>query len=238
MTHREQSEAYAAEALAARAGLDWETFARCLCRQLGYARDKMVRGERLCNDPWDRAHLRTIVAALAPDHPLMKRHSIEMETSGKTDTRQVRGMTPREFDEFRTQFNLDCEKVLLSKGHDYAGENDRHRNFKQAAEAAGVSPLTVWAIFMKKHWDSVMTYVREGGVQSEPILERFKDLRNYIDLGAGLVKWLESQKIAAQDAYYNGVPTISDAEYDQLKRKVTANATLGDRTAAVLGDAR
>lgn len=219
-SHREQSAAFAAEAVAARGDLDWETFARCLARQLGWARDKMLRGEAVCGDPWDKAHLRTVAQGLAPDHPLIQRFKNEMEAAGKTDSRQVRGMTPPEFEQFRTQFNLECESILLRKGHDYAGENDRHRNFKQAAEAAGVSALTVWGIFFKKHLDSIFTYIREGGVQSEPILERFKDARNYIDLGAGLVAWLEShraQTVGAPDTY---------------------NAIVGDQTKAVLGDAR
>jgi hypothetical protein len=230
-SHREQSAAYTEEVLQSRGGLDWESFARCLARQIGWSRDKLERGERVCNDPWDQAHLRTMAAALAPDHPLLKRFQNEMDASGKTDHRAVRGMTPREFDEFRTQFNLDCEKVLLTKGHDYAGEGDRHRNFKQAAEAAGVSPLVCWAIFMKKHWDSIMTYVREGGVQSEPIMERFKDLRNYVDLGAGLVHWLEQQKAPAPELGQ----LLAEVAVDAYKSR---NASLGGRTEARLGDAR
>ena len=84
--------------------------------------------------------------------------------------------------------------MLLKKGSDYSGMNDRHRNFKEAGSSAGVSPLVAWWIFFKKHLDAIATYVREGKVQSEPIQERFKDARNYLDLGAALVRDVEEKK--------------------------------------------
>jgi hypothetical protein len=103
-------------------------------------------------------------------------------------------MTNDDFTAFRQLLNAQCEDIMLKKGSDYSGVHDRHRNFKEAAKAMGVSPLVVWGIFMKKHLDSIFTYVREQKVQSEPILERFKDVRNYIDLGAALVAEIELEK--------------------------------------------
>lgn len=49
----------------------YRALAANLLKQMAWARDKMERGEKLCKDPWDRAHLRTVVQALALDHPLL-----------------------------------------------------------------------------------------------------------------------------------------------------------------------
>lgn len=96
-------------------------------------------------------------------------------------------MTPVEFEKFREALNKDCEEILLRKGHDYAGPQDRFRNFRETAREVGIPAAKVWWIFFQKHLHAISTFVRDGEVQSEPIMERFKDARNYLDLGAGLV---------------------------------------------------
>lgn len=53
---------------------DYRTLASLLIEQLAWARDKMERGEKLCKDPWDRAHLRTVTMALVLDHPKIIKH--------------------------------------------------------------------------------------------------------------------------------------------------------------------
>jgi hypothetical protein len=98
------------------------------------------------------------------------------------------------FTRFREELNRSCEDILLKKGADYSGPTDRHRNFKEGATALGLRPLQVWAVFFKKHLDALFTYVREEKVQSEPILERVKDARNYLDLGAALIQEIEDGK--------------------------------------------
>ena len=78
--------------------------------------------------------------------------------------------------------------ILKVKGHDYSGEVDRVANFKRVGENLGITPATALAVYMHKHWDSIMTFVREGKVQSEPIVGRLDDMHNYLYLLEGLIK--------------------------------------------------
>lgn len=77
---------------------------------------------------------------------------------------------------------LSCEDILRKKGGDYADHSDIFDNFRRHARTLDVNPELIWAVYASKHWDAIMTYVRTGKVQSEPILDRLRDLRNYVDL--------------------------------------------------------
>lgn len=98
-------------------------------------------------------------------------------------------MNANEFREFRDTFNVKCEEALRLKGAAYVrGAEDRLANFKRAAEAVGVPPLTAWAIYFQKHVDAIMFYVKTGKEGPEGVEENLKDARNYVDLGLALVK--------------------------------------------------
>jgi hypothetical protein len=75
-----------------------------------------------------------------------------------------------------------------TKGHDYAGDEDALDNFKRNALSLGLTPEQVWAVYAAKHWDAIMTYVREGAVQSEPVEGRLLDVILYCHLMLGLVR--------------------------------------------------
>lgn len=77
--------------------------------------------------------------------------------------------------------------INRTKGHDYAGEEDALSNFKRNAARLGMTPIQVWAIYFYKHLDAIETYVREGGVASEPIEGRIRDAILYLYLLRGLV---------------------------------------------------
>jgi len=97
-------------------------------------------------------------------------------------------MTNEEFIKVRNSLNHLCETTLLNKGKEYTvGSEDRLANFKSLSKSLGLSPLQVWAVYWKKHVDSILNYVREGKTHSEPIHMRFVDCRNYIDLGLALI---------------------------------------------------
>jgi len=79
--------------------------------------------------------------------------------------------------------------LLKTKGADYTRHSaDRLANFKRNAEAVGVDPLIVWAIYAGKHWDAVMAFIKSGKTESEPIEGRLDDLHNYLYLLEGLVE--------------------------------------------------
>lgn len=70
------------------------------------------------------------------------------------------------------------------KGRDYSGEDECFSNFRRHAAELGLEPQQIWAVYASKHWDAVMTYVREGQNDhykpSEPIAGRIDDLILYL----------------------------------------------------------
>ncbi len=85
------------------------------------------------------------------------------------------------------------KNLLRVKGGEYAGSVDRLANFKRGAELTGAHPLQVLFIYMSKHYDAVMTYVKDQAVgqvreRSEPIEGRLDDLINYCILAKALIK--------------------------------------------------
>ena len=95
-----------------------------------------------------------------------------------------------------SEFNLlvDAARVrqdhlLKVKGADYTRHSeDRLSNFKRNAEAVGLSPVQVWAVYAGKHWDAIMAFVKTGKTESEGIEGRLDDLHNYLYLLEGLLK--------------------------------------------------
>lgn len=102
-------------------------------------------------------------------------------------------MNQREFEALCKRIQADTVDILVSKGAEYAGSEDRLANFKRGAASTGVEPLTVLHVYMAKHWDSVSSYVRakqrgEEPKLSEPIIGRFYDLINYAVLAIALIE--------------------------------------------------
>lgn len=94
-------------------------------------------------------------------------------------------------DEFLAMLDGDYKAIVeinRTKGHDYAGADDALSNFKRHAVELGMTPEQIWAVYASKHWDSVLTYVREGDVKSEPIDGRLHDLILYAFLLLGLIR--------------------------------------------------
>lgn len=86
-------------------------------------------------------------------------------------------------DEFNELVDLNKKK-----GKDYAGDEDALRNFKEAAERLGVTPLQVWAVYADKHWQAILSYAAGNTDASEPIVGRVRDLLVYGFLLLGLLQ--------------------------------------------------
>jgi hypothetical protein len=72
-------------------------------------------------------------------------------------------------------------QLLVVKGGEYAGSEDRLANFKRGSRLTGTTPLQVAFIYASKHYDAVATFIRNeaGGIPqqlSEPIEGRLDDL--------------------------------------------------------------
>lgn len=90
-------------------------------------------------------------------------------------------MQHEKFIEFAEKFFKQLKQQMTVKGHDYrSGSSDHFANFKRNADRLGLTSQQVWAVYANKHHDAVMTYIREGDVQSEPIVGRIGDLISYL----------------------------------------------------------
>lgn len=102
-------------------------------------------------------------------------------------------MNQTEFEALCKEIQRDTVDILVLKGREYAGSEDRLANFRRNAALTGVEPLTILHVYMAKHWDSFSTFVRDNqkgevGELSEPIRGRLYDLINYAVLAIALIE--------------------------------------------------
>lgn len=85
------------------------------------------------------------------------------------------------------------QKITASKGREYTlDSDDQLANFKRHAQALGVSPELIWAVYFNKHIDAINTFVRDthagvDRVRSEPITGRIDDAIVYLLLLKGIM---------------------------------------------------
>lgn len=99
-------------------------------------------------------------------------------------------MLQSEFDETIQILNDYANKIVEKKRPDYTQEHiDVLHNFKQAALAAGITPMQAWLVHFHKQYSAVAKWVKSPKKDvSEPMVDRFADLRNYIYLGFALMQ--------------------------------------------------
>lgn len=86
----------------------------------------------------------------------------------------------------------ELRDLLIVKGGEYAGSEDRLANFKRGAQLTGASAQQVLFIYLSKHYDAIATYIRDRATgterrRSEPIEGRIHDAINYLLLLEALV---------------------------------------------------
>lgn len=98
-------------------------------------------------------------------------------------------MTPEFFDERILKQTIETiTKLSHTKGVEYTQGEDRLKNFKTTGSEIDVPPKKVLYIFLKKHFDAIITYVKTGQVHSiESIEGRIDDLILYLILLKGLI---------------------------------------------------
>lgn len=102
-------------------------------------------------------------------------------------------MNAKEFNDLVDQTLKQTAELLKSKGSEYASDADRLINFKKGAEETGLTSLQVSFVYLRKHYDSIATYIRKDAkgltqTLSEPIEGRFHDLINYCFLMLAILK--------------------------------------------------
>jgi len=85
-----------------------------------------------------------------------------------------------------------CAKLLMTKGKDYAGDQDALSNFKGIAHRLGISKYQVWSVYFMKHVRAIINSIKANPenpqVESEPLEERITDVINYAVLLEALLK--------------------------------------------------
>ena len=99
-------------------------------------------------------------------------------------------MDAKEFlDFFKDEMVAEEVKIFTLKGEEYSGSINRFQNFEKLASELGLHPLQILWVYASKHKDSIATFIKDKKVYSnEDIIGRFQDMRNYLALGAGMVK--------------------------------------------------
>jgi len=120
-------------------------------------------------------------------------------------------MDIHKFIELETELINSALNISKSKRPAYTGNsNDVLKNFKGAAEAAGVAPMQAWAVLAKKHLDALLSFAKDQGIeQAEPLWGRASDAINYIVLGMALAIDLgltEDPTVDKKDAYVAAKP--------------------------------
>jgi len=98
-------------------------------------------------------------------------------------------MTFEDFDKWQAELWAECVKMRDTKGREYSHEKDRFANFNRLANELGISNVTVGWVYLKKHLDSIASYVKDGKTHSvEPIRGRIIDAIVYLTLIGGMIE--------------------------------------------------
>ena len=100
-------------------------------------------------------------------------------------------MTFEDFDILLGKMNEEETVIAKTKGKEYT-QGDRLDNFKRLSQELGITAKQVLWIYLKKHLDSILYFIKEDSfgnhvILSEPIEGRIKDARVYLSLLRGLI---------------------------------------------------
>jgi hypothetical protein len=123
-------------------------------------------------------------------------------------------MTQSEFLETAKKFYQEAEKILNSKGKEYAADEDRLANFKDVGKELGVSPELICYVYMRKHLRSIESYLRTGK-KSVEMSSRLQDISNYILFFYALLqdRDLKAMQEPSPGKPFNGITRMSPKEF-------------------------
>lgn len=102
-------------------------------------------------------------------------------------------MNSVDFDRVTTNLVDSCLDILKIGASEYAGDEDRLKNFKGVADKLHISPEEVCMVYMLKHIDGISTYITNRKIQRDSIYGRITDAINYLILLNAIL--LESSSI-------------------------------------------
>jgi len=100
-------------------------------------------------------------------------------------------MLDKEFLEMLASMEEAEHKIMGTKGMEYTQgdlKEDRLANFYRLGKELDIDPKVVLWIYLKKHIDSIVCYIKQGKEYSEEKIEgRIHDARNYLTLLMGII---------------------------------------------------
>lgn len=134
-------------------------------------------------------------------------------------------MNINDYDKLIVDFRKDGDNQAKKKRIEYTesrGDEDVFANFKETANDINLDALDVLYTFMKKHWSSIVNYIKTGDVHSEPIEGRIMDLIQYLELTYGLIM---ERKLITEDDFKTDIKWVdpelkSDVPEDRLKQVI------------------
>jgi hypothetical protein len=95
-------------------------------------------------------------------------------------------MNQDSYNQLIAEFRKNGDEQAGQKRIEYTesrGDKDVLANFKSTATDLDLDPLQVLGIFMKKHWSSIINYIKTGkSYSNEDIEGRIMDLIQYLEL--------------------------------------------------------
>jgi hypothetical protein len=97
-------------------------------------------------------------------------------------------MTTKDFNELIINPTIAViQNIFVTKGRDYAGDDDRLFNFKDTGKKYNVSPFQALALYRDKHSRVIEKFLRGEEIKGEPIQEKIIDEIAYDLLLLGLI---------------------------------------------------
>jgi hypothetical protein len=101
-------------------------------------------------------------------------------------------MKEEEFLEMLNEMEQDEHEIMGTKGIEYTqgdAETNRLANFYRLGAELNLDPKLVLWIYLKKHLDSIVCFIKQGKEYStEKIEGRIHDARNYLLLLNGIIR--------------------------------------------------
>ena len=101
-------------------------------------------------------------------------------------------MLEKDFVEMLQYMETTEHAIMSCKGMEYTQgdlKTDRLANFYRLGNELNLDPKMVLWIYMKKHLDSILCYIKQNKEYSEESIEgRVHDARNYLCLLMGIIK--------------------------------------------------
>ena len=101
------------------------------------------------------------------------------------------GMTAKEFEKLLKDLHKKEQQILVERAKRYATEEDRLKQFKEASELLGMTPMQYALCLLSKHFLALKQAIQKDELPLPGILEEWiVDIRNYLALIYAL--WIEA----------------------------------------------